>query len=307
MSSLDFCAHAMDAIDEAKLPIFDAVDVQNDAPGKRQPSLRESLTATTRRFDTLDELKNVFGGSVSSIVYGGSMKYGPFMNVRAGYDSSDIDLLITTNDDRMNENEWAGLKETSLIDDCDKLAFFERLKSQGDLYDAGKIDIMSQRFSVKGDDYTLSAHFVPKGYIGEAYPGDLADVGYDKDHHKYVRDYKERPFERTHVTNSDMSGRQHEIPVYNTATSGGFIVSNPAYSIIGSRYIPGMYQNLVLPNAKYVFDNDGASTLQLGNFTDMVADIEVREQHAFDRRSSVDNTEPRKSIMPIDASDILYL
>lgn len=290
-------------LDSLALPIFSEVDPSKDLPGKRQPSLRESFDATIDRYDAIDSLSDVFGRSAVAMVYGGSMKYGPFLNVRSGGDASDIDAIIVTDRTAFDEVDWRGVMETDLFDEQDKIAFFARLGLQSALMQTGQTDIMSQRFTFASEGYTISTHIMPASFVSSAYPGD-GSAESDKTHHKYVRDYKERPFERTHVNNYDMSRNNHDIPVYNTATKGGFIAANPAYSIINGRYVPGMYQNLVLPDAKFVVGADSAVADQLSSFSDFVVARESDERTQYSD-SSILNTEPRKPILPVDVSDIL--
>lgn len=299
-----FGSVANDILDDIGLPIFDYTDERNALPGKRQPSIRESINATVDRFSVIDELEEVFSDSAASIVYGGSMKYGPFMNVRSGADASDIDMIVLTESERLDELGWRGLMETALIDDRDKMTFFARLGLQRVLFEQDKIDIMSQRFTIANKGYTISSHVMPLDYLDTAYPQDAEEIDSDKDYHMYVRDYKERPFERTHVSNFDMSRRPHNIPVYSRAVDGGFIAYNPAFSIIEESYVPGMYQNLVLPEARYAFDGDGVATARFKKFSEVIAVQEAIER-VFDESASVLNTEPRKPILPADVSDIL--
>lgn len=291
------------AIDELDLPIFSIVDSSKHLPGKRQPSLRESFDATLDRYEAIDELRQVFAGSAHAMIYGGSMKYGPFMNVRAGTDSSDIDAIVFTDEAMLDEIDWRGIMETDLFEEPDKITFFARLGLQRGLKEDNQVDITSQRFAFADGEYTLSAHFMPVEFMGEAYPTGSADSD-RKSYHKYIRDYKERPFERTHVSNFGMDRRSHDVPVYNTPTVGGFIAANPTYSIVTNRYVPGMYQNLVLPNAKFILGQSSRAAEHLGLFSEAVARQEALEKQE-DPQSSVLNTEPRMPIIAADVSDIL--
>lgn len=232
------------------------------------------------------------------------MKYGPFMNVRSGADAFDIDMIILAESEQFDELSWSGLVETSLIDDKDKVTFLARLGLQRYLYEEDRVDIMSQRFAVVNKGYMISSHIMPLSFIDTAYPQEAKMILRNDEYHEYVRDYKERPFERTHVSNYDMSRRQHDIPVHNRPVEGGFIAFNPAYSIIEDSYVPGMYQNLVLPEARFAFDKDGAATTKFKRFSKAVA---VREELEMDLYGEVSilNTEPRKPILPEDVSDIL--
>jgi len=295
---------AIEVIDDTALPIFDAIDAHNTLPGKRQPSLRESVGATVDRLNMIDELEVVFGGPVESIMYGGSMKYGPFMNVRSGADASDIDMIAITTEEVLADLDWRGLMDSALIDERDKLTFFARFGLQRAMYENHETDIMSQRFTAADKGYTISTHFIPKIFVDEAFPQTSDAITDGDDRHRYLRDYKERPFERAQVTNFDMSRRQHGIAVHNRAVAGGFIASNPAYSVVEGRYVPGMYQNLVLPGATPAFDQTGEATWKFRQFTEAVAEQEQHEQ-SIDPKASILNTEPRKPIIPADVRDIL--
>lgn len=298
-----FRDQAIEAIKDLRIPVFTDVDPRMHLPGKRQPSLVESLEATVERYKAIDQLSGIFSNSADSMIYGGSMKYGPFLNVRSGADGSDIDAIVFTDEGRLDETDWRGVMETDLFDERDKITFFARTVLQRSLYDDGLIDITSQRFTISNKGYTMSTHFMPVNYMKAAYP--IADPERQgASHHRYVRDYKERPFERTHVTNYSMSRTEHDIPVYSNPTQGGFIASNPAYSVIQSRYIPGMYQNLVLPDAKFVLGSNSKSAEHLRNFSAYITQREIVEKQ-LDPQSSVRNTEPRLPILAANVSDIL--
>lgn len=299
----DFRSNITDAINQLGIPIFSEIDGRDILPGKRQPSLIESFDATLDRYIAIDDLKDVMSDVADSVVYGGSMKYGPFLNVRSGTDASDIDAIALVDEEVLDELDLRGVMETDLFDERDKITFFARLSLQRALIEENLVDITSQRFALTNKGFTLSMHFVPTNFMHEAYP--VSAISSAKNtQHKYVRDYKERPFERTHVSNYDMDGNLHDIPVYNTPTSGGFIASNPAYSIIKGRYVPGMYQNLTLPSPKFLLGQSSRSAEHLRMFSAAIKVQEESENHLYEG-SSVLNTEPRKPILPLDVSDIL--
>lgn len=292
-------------IDSQAFPIYDAVDNSRHLPGKRQPSLRESFDATLDRYKVIDGFTDAFSTAADAMVYGGSMKYGPFLNVRSGSNASDIDAVIFTKGEALEDLDWRGIMETDLFDEKDKLTFFARMSLQSNLVEDNLIDITSQRFTVAGEGYTISTHLMPTSYVEQAYPQTSDALPTTGTRHKYIRDYKERTFERTHVSNFDMSGNIYEIPVYNTPTQGGFIANNPAYSTVNGRYIPGMYQNLTLPQAHHVFGSEGMTAVRLNRFSKAVSDQEAAEKESIDPHASILNTEPRKPIISLDVSDIL--
>ena len=302
-SHSEFGDEIKEVIETLTIPTFTEIDSESDLPGKRQPTLLESLDATVERYAAIDRLEGVFSGSADAMIYGGSMKYGPFLNVRSGTDASDIDAIVFTGKNTLGDIDWRGIMETDLFDETDLITFFARMGLQRNLYENGLIDITSQRFSIAHGGYTMSTHFVPVDFIDEAYPTDT-DKPAETTYHKYIRDYKERAFERTHVTNYGMTRNEHTIPVYNTPAQGGFIASNPAYSIIGSRYVPGMYQNLVLPDAKFIFGSNSKAGEHLAKFASFASEREEEEKLTHPD-ASIRNTEPRLPILPQDVSDIL--
>lgn len=281
-------------IDRLDSPFFEAEDTSVVLPGKRQPSLSESFDATLDRYVLLDDIHDVFGDSTSALAYGGSMKYGPFLNVRGGGDASYVDLILVGRDHPIDRAPWQLLMETDTVAEADKITFFARLAIHAELVESGEADIMSQRFTVPEGGFTISTHIIPVNYLAEMLPQDVASI---QEGNFFVRDYKERPFERTHCTNFDMSRNRYEVPVYNRPVSGGFIAGNAAYSSKNSRYVPGMYQNLVLPQAVFAYTYDDRVTEVFSNFSNVVAKVEASERLCHPG-ASIQNTEPRLPIMP---------
>lgn len=272
------------------------IESQRVLPDKRQPSLREAFNATLDRMQTLSRIEEVFGDSADAVAYGGSMKYGPFMNVRSGKDASDIDLLIFT-DGSSHDLLWRGVMESDNIMESDKLTFFARQALYSEMARQHQADIMSQRFRITGEygGYTLSTHVISKRAMKRMFPTD----GPLWDGHAYVDDYKERTFERGECSNFDSSRRRYQVPVYNRAVEGGFVASIPAYSVIGRRYVPGLYQNLVLPTAIFAYDKTGITTGNLQSFNAEVETYMQDERLRHDHNASLENTEPRKPISPV--------
>lgn len=291
------------AIEDLSMPIFSVPGYNSELPSKRQPSILESIDATIDRLEVVNEFENIFEDAASTMIYGGSMKYGPFFNVRHGNDPSDIDAIIVAKKKNLGELNWLGVMEAGLFENQDKVTFMARTALQSQMIKDGAIDIMSQRFEIKNSGYTMSTHIVPEDFLEDMYPHVMNQAD-DLDRHKYVRDFKERPFERVHVSNYNMSRGLHEIPVSSNPTLGGYVALNPAYSIISGRYIPGMYQNLVIPDPKFAFGENSDAGHHFRNFAAFVAEREELERE-IDPESSLLNTDPRKPIFAADVEEII--
>ena len=65
-----------------------------------------------------------------------------------------------------------------------------------------------------------------------------------------------------------------------------------------------MYQNLVLPDAKFIFGSNSKAGQDLAKFASFVSERE-KEEKLTHPSASIRNTEPRLLILPQDVSDIL--
>ena len=81
-------------------------------PGKRQPSLMESLEATPQRYELLNQIRANLG---MTAFYGGSMAYGPFYNVRGGADASDLDVVVVFDEESTDDDPFIALGYTGIV------------------------------------------------------------------------------------------------------------------------------------------------------------------------------------------------
>jgi hypothetical protein len=215
----EFRSQVDSSMDESQLSVFDS-DGSRVVAGKRQPSLRESLHATVDRYIALDNLRTSFGEIACAIIYGGSMQYGPFMNVRSGEDASDIDIVACVDSDQFQQLDWSGLVYDEMLSDADKSTLMDRLPVFDGLRSKDQVDIISQRFSIVDNDYTISTHIVPASLLERFFPSSRESLGEGEDRRIYVRDYKEGLFEHPCVVSYDMRRQRYEIPVENMEVGG---------------------------------------------------------------------------------------
>jgi hypothetical protein len=165
--------------------IFDAAVTQSslvisrgEIEGKPQPSYVESLVETERRLDFLHQYLPHLPENVLGVVSGGSMSYGRFNNVRAGYpDSSDLDLMFVI-DRAPKEEDIDQLVRTDLGFSRQDLATFRgRLPVFEEGSREGTMDVLSQKFTLPNKGFDVSTHFIPKSVIERFMDRDLkADI-----------------------------------------------------------------------------------------------------------------------------------
>jgi len=275
--------------------VFSALDTSGVLPtvitrqrpnqlNKRSPSFFESVEATLRRYDLMEQLPDVFGELAEGIIVGGSMGYGPFYNVRKaikGTDSSDIDALVVFDDDAFDSVVKEGFKTHPAVAMDDSQQFDTRLPIFATLRQEDKADIISQRFHIPGDDYTMSIHFFPKSKFdtmtGSELSRDLAQAA-DKDTVFELRDFKPRRFEHPAATQRGFDGSQFAYPVSKQPPVGeGFLTTLPGYIVHKSRFYTGLYQNLISPNFEALYDRTGFTTVAINGFKKIITDYMTQE------------------------------
>src|SRR5680860_581925 len=131
--------------------------------GKRQPPFVESIGSTFDRYNIMEDLGVIFNSGVRGVIIGGSMSYGAFYSVRNNEkdkDFSDIDgLVIVHNSFFSEDNKHDLFMHNNIFPEAEIKQFFDRMTSFRKLYNQGKADVLSQRFSVIGKQYTVSLHF----------------------------------------------------------------------------------------------------------------------------------------------------
>lgn len=230
--------------------------------GKRQPSLIKTITPTLDRFDVIEQLPEVFGNSIDSIIIGGSMSYIPFFGIRENQkikDFSDIDTLIVINDDFFKKSSWIKFIKSDLFPDSDKKIFLNRIKIFQKLYLRNKADVFSQRFSIIGKGFTISNHFLTRSVFSRMIDTDLRKALRTKKDTQYImRDFRTDPFRHPCHARHTFNGNRFESTIDgHDVKLGGFISDMPGFIISNSKFYPGVYQTVISPGLLTFYDRTG--------------------------------------------------
>lgn len=288
-----------DMLEESTIPSsIDRADASIQLPGKRQPTLEEGIAATLERYDFMERLEHTFGGKVEGIIVGGSMSYGPFLNVRSGEDNSDVDAIMVMGEDFSNGDGWESFANSNIISERDKETFLRRkdvfLKEEAE----GNVDILSQRFTARSGSFNMSAHIIPKSVFESICSTGLAeDLGRNDNTVVTLRDYKSNRFERPKCDHLSLSGKSLDYSVpQQKEVQDGFVAEIPAYIIQEGEYYPGLYQCLLLPTTLTAYDSEGFTSKVAADFTNIVTE-RVEEEKVVNPDSSLLNAHPRKAIL----------
>jgi hypothetical protein len=236
--------------------------------GKKQPSFIESILPTLNRYEVMELVSKRFNVGVKSFIVGGSMSYGPFYSVRGDGDTgevSDIDGIIVFDD------EFFGFEQTILADEVfipeEMSLFVKRLKLFRQLFKDGKADLLSQRFSIKGKDFTVSLHFFPISVFADITTGLIVEaIKERKDTEHILKDFRVNPF--THpcmATNSFMATRRESV-VTGYAVDGGYISHMPGYAISRGVLFLGAYHTVIYPAFLLFYNKDTIVSECVGKF-----------------------------------------
>jgi hypothetical protein len=308
-SMANFVDDTLQLFQEVDLPpTLDKVDVSKTLPGKRYPTTRETLHATLERYKTLLYLRDAFEGHTIGALYGGSMAYGPFFNVRSGKDASDIDLIMQVDQDNLPKY-WDSLLESEVLTEEDSLTFTARIPLFQSLLANGQAEVLSQRFNIADTDYNCSIHFMTQSALDSVFGIGLQEALLEEKPYKktkYIADYKGNAFERTACTNYDLSGRPQSVPVISEPVDGGFIAHIPAYTITEGRFAPGLYQCLALPQTRLAYPSAEAFVGLQDTFKTTIEARSARERVEHDPAASIDNVDPRRFIFPPRTEEVMH-
>ncbi|EDK72319.1 hypothetical protein TM7_0565 [candidate division TM7 genomosp. GTL1] len=224
-------------------------------PGKPQPSFVESIDATLDRFEFIEKIKNIFKESIESIFIGGSMAYGPFLNIRDSQPASDIDLIIVVGDEFFRECNWRCITRSSLLFKDDRESFERHSLDFRHLLESGAADTLSHRFDAVGLSFDISAHFIPKSFFKLLYLERLGeDLNDNKDVNVIIRDFRTDPFEPLKLDRFALDGEVFRYDVPCEVYRNGFLVSLPGYFIRQRKWYQGIYHQIVQPQVVTVVD-----------------------------------------------------
>ncbi len=296
---------------QSKFPDFLISSGENKF-GKRNPGFIESAEATIERFCKLEQFKETIKEQVDGIIIGGSMDYGPFYNIRKSLDktgSSDIDLMIILDKNKLDKKYWSDFKETELFSDKEKQEFLNRMEEFNKLQEKGKAEILSQKFHVEDTDFDLSAHFLTQEIfdemIGEQLKEDL-ERGNDKI--STIKDYRNRDFIKDVCCQRGFSGKQFEYNVPSQRkVNDGVIADLPNYIIENNQFYSGIYQNFMLFNHPAFYDGTGGGiNKRISLFQEIMKEQLNREKKDGTANRKILNSHNRNEIFSPELSDKFY-
>jgi hypothetical protein len=235
--------------------------------GKGRPSYVESLFATEKRLVWLREYLSHLPENVLGVISGGSMSYGRFHNVRAGYpNSSDLDLLIVSD----HPPTLTDIDQLVRVDLGFQTSELVQYRQRAQRFEAGyhneDLDVFSQKFSMPSQGFDVDMHIFPfdvlRRLLGESVKNDALRA---RDTEVNLRAYKADSFpERLTDKQSDFYGNVYSLPRAVSLTRYGKVALDHAYLVQSGNFIPGSHQNLCSPMFEVVLDRGGIGDMMDG-------------------------------------------
>ncbi|KKS41654.1 MAG: hypothetical protein UV61_C0006G0006 [Candidatus Gottesmanbacteria bacterium GW2011_GWB1_43_11] len=271
--------------------------------GKLQPSLGEAIRETAKRLLFFEKLVKNLPPSVTGVILGGSISYGPFYNIRGEPDPSDLDIFFIVAQEFFQEDHGQhliGEDKGFCRSACDDFALRSRVFQK--LCAEGKADMISLKSSI--DDYLASIKIFPKGTFIREFDTELGDIIFgDKDAVAIVRDYKQGPYSSTYLN--------MVFPRYNFLhepcefrlteeypQEGGAIVNLPATIISNGHLYTGQHHNHIIPNFNVEYDADGSITASIDHFKK-----HLKQRFEIERKRALDPNQ----LKFINCSDRMFL
>jgi len=249
---------------------------------KRQPGFHESVEETLKRYEAIEKTKEALAGHVDGIIFGGSMSYGPFYNVRGDHDEtgpSDLDGIVVLKE---------GGDEIPLDEIFDKEQadnFPSRMEEFRKLQSQGEANIITQKSGFRDQDFDISIHFFPpdefEKMVGENFQASLKD---NDDTAHIIKDYRSAAFSHPHFNSHNYDGSTYENDIPEPqAVNNGVINELPGFRIHDGKYYTGVYQNVISPGFDVWYDRTGDVTEQVKQFKNtMVERMKIEEKKGSD-------------------------
>jgi len=246
--------------------------------GKRQPSFVESIDSTFDRYNVMENLGDLFNPGVRAIIIGGSMSYGAFYSVRnneKNKDFSDIDGLVIVGKDFFGESNKRDLFiNNKTFPESEIKQFLDRMTSFKKLYNQGKADVLSQRFSVIGKQYTVSLHFFIDSTFKKMMYSDLKyslDKNVDTDY--LLKDFRTDLFTHPCLARHTFNGGRYESVITgHKAEEDGYISNVTGFTISNGMYFPGIFHTVIYPSFLVFYDKDQYVTDLVRKFEKLLYD-----------------------------------
>ena len=246
---------------------------------KRVPSINESVVATLTRFKTLNILDKFLDFSLG-IVYGGSLSYGPFYNIRDGEDPSDIDLITVVDFSNLTLDDINFPYGRLFIEDESLDLFSQRLMIFKENYARLPYNMcFSHKLDLKNEDFTISMHVIsPK--LWENMTGErlrtrlqhtLSDI-------EYVYDYREVYVNDTFSNLGSFDGKDYKVDITHRDVIEGKLYKVPLWIKDDDRFHTGQMQNLLVPYFEDYYAHDEIITKNLKIFKEILVSHMVKEE-----------------------------
>lgn len=279
----DFARVVREWMEEADSVIPDVFEQKGQVIiDKRQPGFRESVEETLKRYEAIERTREALKGHVDGIIFGGSMSYGPFYNIRGDRDEtgpSDLDGIVIMRDDE----DQIPLGE--IFEEDETAQFPLRMEEFRKLYEKGDAQIITQKSRVKGEDFDISIHFFPKSEFEKLIGDDCREtMKQDNDATYLIHDFRSAEFKHPNFNSHNFDGDtlEYETPKAKEV-SRGVINDLPGYRMQRGKFFSGVYQNVVSPGFDVWYDRIGDISEQVDNFKqNMIERMEYEKSQGAD-------------------------
>src|SRR3989344_4744909 len=272
---------------------------------KRVPSFIESVHETTKRLSFIEALRKAsIPPTLKGILYGGSMSYGKFYNVRGGKDASDVDLFYIVESDFFASEDLYNVfsfKHGFLPDQIQLLQ--DRSIQFLNLYRAGKADLMSQKLHTQ--DFVTSLKIMPISVFRDELTFSLLDtVASGQDVVFGIRDYKPGLYSTRVFTQYDFSHTPYYYSTTEEILADDTVVTTiPSYLVKDGHLYTGDHHNHFIPRYDILYDVNGCCEAIMREFHHILKNRSILEKQISKNpwMYEVINVQDRKSILSSQA------
>ena len=231
--------------------------------GKRQPGFIESVDETLKRYEAIEKTVESLRDKVDGILFGGSMSYGPFFNVRGDRDetgASDLDGIVVLQGDAMPPVDKIFDEQAAEVF-SERFAHFQKLRTEAD------VDVMTQKSKFRDEDFDISIHFFPQD-VFKKMTGEQFETSIQNDDVEVLfKDYRPQPFRGNSLDSHNFDGSTFEYDIPDQEkTKVGVVATLPAYRVHENKLYTGVYQNVISPGFDVWYDRDGSVSKEVDFF-----------------------------------------
>lgn len=270
--------------------------------GKKQPSFLQSLKPTLARFEIIEGLSKAFNGAVDSIIIGGSMSYVPFFGIREDADNkdfSDIDAIFIVNERIFGKEFQKDFLKDGFFPIGERENFLSRLSVYRRLADENRAEVLSQRFSIVDQSFTISIHFMSYPSLKKILLTNLTNPLTDRTNTRHtLHDFKVDLFELPcYAQHSfDRSRFESEISCKKFGPNE-YISEVPTSVFFNGKFYPGVFQTVVYPALRVFYSKDKKVPELVNDFrTALYKEVQISKKD--NPRSSYAKAHNRYEIFP---------